>query len=36
MTRMVPVRPGDEWAEFAHLGAVSVRFGREHVDAGAA
>jgi 2-keto-4-pentenoate hydratase len=34
---MVPVRPGDEFrAEFAHLGAVSVRFGREHVDAGAA
>jgi 2-keto-4-pentenoate hydratase len=37
MTRMVPVRSGDEFrAEFAHLGTVSVRFGREHVDAGAA
>jgi 2-keto-4-pentenoate hydratase len=28
LTRMVPVRPGDRFsAEFAHLGAVSVRFG---------
>jgi len=28
LTRMVPARPGDRFrAEFAHLGAVSVRFG---------
>jgi 2-keto-4-pentenoate hydratase len=27
--RMVPVEPGDVFlAEFAHLGAVTVRFGR--------